>query len=85
VLNPSELVQHARRRAKLTQGQLAVKVGCNPQYVSQIECGRREVSWDMLCRLVAACGLRIDWSLKKGVKRGQAKTQPTEAATGAGA
>jgi predicted nucleotidyltransferase/DNA-binding XRE family transcriptional regulator len=57
-----ELLREARRRARLSQGELARRAGVSQPVVSAYENGRREPGLSMLTKLVEASGhrLRVD-------------------------
>jgi predicted nucleotidyltransferase/DNA-binding XRE family transcriptional regulator len=59
VTNAAEIVREARRRAGLTQSQLARTAGLTQSVVSAYESGRREPSLQQLNRLVSASGQRL--------------------------
>jgi SOS-response transcriptional repressor LexA len=54
----AELVRRARRRAHLTQYQLARKLGCTDSYIAKIETGKAYPATDFLIRLFGE--LKID-------------------------
>ncbi len=63
----------ARRRAGLTQRELASRAGVSPSTIARIERGRMEPTLDLLLRLVEAAGLdlrmrltEIDWADRPG-------------------
>jgi transcriptional regulator with XRE-family HTH domain len=63
------ICREARRRAGVSQRELAKRAGVSPSTVTRIERGRMEPTFDLLTRLVEACGqeLRIritdiDWA-----------------------
>lgn len=53
------LLADARRRARLTQVQLAERSGVVRPLISQYENGRKDPSVSMLARLVEACGMEL--------------------------
>jgi transcriptional regulator with XRE-family HTH domain len=67
------IVREARRRAGLTQRELAERVGTTQSAIARIERGATEPAYDRVRRLVAACGLDLipriaarddsDWSV----------------------
>ena len=67
------LVREARRRAGLTQEQLAARVGTTQSAIARLESGRTSPSLAYLTRLLEACGLDLrielapldehDWTL----------------------
>jgi len=61
----SSLVREARRRAGLSQGQLAKRAGVPKSTVGRIESGARVPSTDMVERLVRAAGLDVSVSLSE--------------------
>lgn len=54
----ADLVRRSRRRAKLTQYELARKLGCTDSYIAKIETGRAYPATDFLIRLFEE--LKID-------------------------
>jgi transcriptional regulator with XRE-family HTH domain len=59
----------ARRRSGLSQRALAARAGVSPSTVARIERGRMEPTFELLTRLVEACGqelririTEIDWA-----------------------
>jgi transcriptional regulator with XRE-family HTH domain len=67
------IVREARRRAGLTQRELAEHVGTTQSAIARIERGATEPAYDRVRRLVAACGFELipriaarddsDWSV----------------------
>ena len=53
------LVREARRRAGLTQRELAARAGTSQAAVARIERGRQTPSLETLQRLIRACGLDL--------------------------
>lgn len=68
-----KLVREARRRAGLTQAQLAVRLGTTQSAIARLERGRSEPSFSNVAEAVRACGLELvprlvavddaDWSV----------------------
>jgi transcriptional regulator with XRE-family HTH domain len=56
----THLVREARKRAGLTQAEVAARVGTTQSAVARIESGRVSPSLERLTALVRACGLDID-------------------------
>jgi transcriptional regulator with XRE-family HTH domain len=54
------LILMARRRAKLTQRELAQRVGCQQATIARWECGDRLASYEDVQNAAAACGLALD-------------------------
>ncbi|HVT22101.1 MAG TPA: helix-turn-helix transcriptional regulator [Mycobacteriales bacterium] len=55
-----DLVREARRRAGLTQTELAEKAGTTQSAIARLEAGRTSPSFDLVLRLVRLCGFRLD-------------------------
>jgi transcriptional regulator with XRE-family HTH domain len=68
-----ELIREARRRAGLTQAQLAERLGTTQSAIARLERGATEPSYARVAEAVAACGLDLqprlvpaddaDWSV----------------------
>jgi transcriptional regulator with XRE-family HTH domain len=56
----NDLVREARRRAGLSQRQLAERAGTTQSAIARIETGRSTPSFDTVLRLVRLCGLDLD-------------------------
>ena len=56
----NDLVREARRRAGLTQRQLAERAGTTQSALARLENGRTTPSFDTVLRLVRLCGLDLD-------------------------
>lgn len=59
----AQLIREARRRAGLTQAELADRAGTAQPAVARWESGRTAVSLDDVVRLVRLCGLDIEFQL----------------------
>jgi transcriptional regulator with XRE-family HTH domain len=57
---PARLLRYARRRAGLSQRELAERAGTTQSAVSRIESGGVTPRFDTLAELVRSCGARID-------------------------
>jgi transcriptional regulator with XRE-family HTH domain len=70
---PGRMVREARRRAGLTQRQLAAKAGIPQETIARIERGRADPRVTTLDRLLAACeyGLEVMPRLGIGIDRTQ--------------
>lgn len=55
-----QMVMEARRQEKMSQSELAEKVGTNKTYISRIERGVIEPGIGLFCRIVDALGLRVE-------------------------
>lgn len=56
----AQLLLQARKEAKVTQSELALRVGTTKSYISKIENGVVEPGVGLFFRLINALGLRID-------------------------
>ncbi|MDX6198269.1 MAG: hypothetical protein QOJ79_1420 [Actinomycetota bacterium] len=55
-----DLVREARRRADLTQRELAERAGTTQSAIARLESGRTNPSFDLVLRLIKAAGFRLD-------------------------
>jgi predicted nucleotidyltransferase/DNA-binding XRE family transcriptional regulator len=62
---PGLLLRDARRRARLSQAELARRAGITQSVVSAYENGARQPSFPTLARLVAAAGLELDVQVRQ--------------------
>jgi transcriptional regulator with XRE-family HTH domain len=72
----NHLVREARRRAALTQAELARRVGTTQSVIARVEAGRTRPSVEYISRLLRACGYDLsvylapvddhDWSIAEG-------------------
>lgn len=60
----ADLVREARRRAGLTQRELAERAGTTQSAIARVESGRLSPSFDAVLRLVRLCGLRLDVAME---------------------
>ena len=58
-----QLVKEARRRAGLTQADLAQRAGTAQPAIARWESGRTAISIDDVVRLVRLCGLDLEFSI----------------------
>jgi transcriptional regulator with XRE-family HTH domain len=56
----NDLVREARRRAGLSQRELAERAGTTQSAIARLETGRSTPSFDNVLRLVRLCGLDLD-------------------------
>lgn len=59
----NDLVREARKRAGLTQRELAERAGTTQSAIARLENGRTTPSFDSVLRLVRACGLDLHVAL----------------------
>jgi len=55
----ADLVREARRRAGLSQRELAERAGTTQSAIARLESGRTSPSFDTVVRLVKLCGYRL--------------------------
>ena len=70
------MLRSARRRARLTQSQLADRAGVTQSVISAYEAGRRQPSLSTLSALIAATGYELDLQLRRTPGRLDALTGP---------
>lgn len=70
------LLRSARRRARLTQSQLAERAGVTQSVISAYEAGRRQPSLPTLSALIAATGYELDLQLRSTPRRLDVLTGP---------
>ena len=56
----SQIILEARKSEKVTQEELAKKIGTNKSYISKIENGLVEPSASLFLRILSSLGLRFD-------------------------
>lgn len=56
----NDLVREARRRARLTQAELAERAGTTQSAIARIETGESTPSFDSVLRLARLCGMDLD-------------------------
>lgn len=54
-----QIIEEARKNAKLTQEELAARIGTNKSYISRVESGRTEPRVSTFYRIAAALGLQV--------------------------
>ena len=58
-----QIVIDARKKANITQAELARRIGCNRAYVSRVESGKTEPRISTFYRIMNAIGCRIEFSM----------------------
>lgn len=58
-MKAKDIILHCRKHADLTQAELAFRAQTTPQSISKFENGAKPPSYDMVARLVTACGYRM--------------------------
>ena len=61
----SDFVREARKRAGLTQRELAEKAGTTQSAIARLESGRTQPAFDAVLRLVRLCGMDLDIMLSE--------------------
>jgi len=56
----NDLVREARKRARLTQRELAARAGTTQSAIARLESGRTRPAFDEVLRLVRLCGMDLD-------------------------
>lgn len=57
-----QIIEDARKKAKMTQAELAAKIGTNKSYISRVETGKTEPKVSTFYRIAAALGLNVELS-----------------------
>lgn len=55
-----QLIEEARKKANMTQAELAAKIGTNKSYISRVETGRTEPKVSTFYRIASALGLNVE-------------------------
>ena len=55
-----QIIEDARKRANMTQSELAERIGTNKSYISRVETGKTEPKVSTFYRIVAALGLSVE-------------------------
>ena len=63
----SRMLRHARKRASLTQRELAAKVGIPQETIARIETGRVDPRIGTLDRLLEGCGFGLEHMPRLGI------------------
>ena len=59
----NDLVREARKRARLTQRELAERAGTTQSAIARLESGQTRPAFDDVMRLVRLCGMDLDYML----------------------
>ncbi|MDR1259419.1 MAG: helix-turn-helix domain-containing protein [Tannerellaceae bacterium] len=59
-----QMVEEARKKAHITQSELAKRIGVDKSYISKIENGIIEPKFSTFYRIMSAIGCRIEYSLQ---------------------
>lgn len=55
-----QIIEEARKRANMTQAELAERIGTNKSYISRVETGKTEPKVSTFYRIASALGLTIE-------------------------
>lgn len=55
-----QIIEEARKKANMTQAELAEKIGTNKSYISRVENGRTEPKVSTFYRIASALGLNVE-------------------------
>ncbi len=55
-----QIIEDARKRANMTQMELAEKIGTNKSYISRVETGKTEPRVSTFYRIASALGLNVE-------------------------
>ena len=55
-----QIIEEARKKANMTQSELAEKIGTNKSYISRVETGKTEPKVSTFYRIAAALGLNVE-------------------------
>ncbi|MCH5240705.1 MAG: helix-turn-helix transcriptional regulator [Muribaculaceae bacterium] len=61
-----QIIEDARKKAKITQAELARRIGSNRSYISHVEKGITEPRISTFYRIMNALGVRIEYSMVLG-------------------
>lgn len=55
-----QIIEEARKKASMTQEELAAKIGTNKSYISRVETGKTEPKVSTFYKIVDALGLSVE-------------------------
>lgn len=55
-----QIIEEARKKAHMTQAELAEKIGTNKSYISRVETGKTEPKVSTFYRIASALGLTVE-------------------------
>lgn len=58
-----QIIEDARKKAKITQAELARRIGADRSYISRIEKGQTEPKASTLYRIMGALGFRVEYTM----------------------
>lgn len=63
----AQIIVDARKKAKISQAELARRIGSNRSYISHVEKGMTEPRISTFYRIMNALGVRIEYSMPLGL------------------
>jgi ribosome-binding protein aMBF1 (putative translation factor) len=58
-----QIIENARKKANITQAELAKRIGSDRAYISRVESGKTEPKVSTFYRIMTAIGCRIEYSM----------------------
>lgn len=58
-----QIIEDARKKAKITQAELAKRIGSDKAYISRVENGQTEPKISTFYRIMDALGIKIEYSM----------------------
>jgi len=77
---PAQLVQTHRKKAGLTQAQLATLAGVGKTVVWDLEHGKESVQWDTLQKIFRVLNITVEWRSPLLQRTASASPAPSESA-----
>jgi transcriptional regulator with XRE-family HTH domain len=59
-MNLGRAIKIGRARASWRQSDLAMRLNVSTTYISLLECGKRDISWSLLCRMASVLDFPLD-------------------------
>lgn len=66
--NLGSKIREERQKSRLTQEQLAEKIGCNESYIGQIERSLKNPSLEVIVKIANALNVTVDYLLANNIK-----------------
>lgn len=58
-----QIIEDARKKAKISQAELAKRIGSNKSYISRVENGQTEPKVSTFYRIMNALGVRVEFTM----------------------
>lgn len=58
-----QIIEDARKKAKISQSELAKRIGSNKSYISRVENGQTEPKISTFYRIMNALGVRVEFTM----------------------